>query len=485
MKKILGSLLLIIVLWLGTTAVIGNKTKSEWEKSIEKTNKIYLQHGIQFKIREYQKSFFESTATIEIIAIDKELESAISQSYGITLPIVSKYQIEHGPLFFRNGFGLGVSKIHQDMEINSIFNKEIQEKFVKKSMLTSNVIVSFSKIANYDVKSDAVDIEDGAKKFHIDPFNIVGESHIETLIGDIQMNLPLVSFVENEKQMKMESIVMDAKIDELLEESLGMGKIDLTMKRFYLTDKESGDIDVQPTIHIESQKDGEKTFSSLVETEIKFNKVTAQHSLSEIEKLVGNIKVNGLGVKGVKAYQESMQGIEQKQATLMIELQKNPKKREENYAKLVQLQKEIRTKLFSSLKDMLFKDKTSINYRFDVQTKDKKESRGDILLGYTGDIDFNQTAKQISQKIGADVFKLFKLEVDISVDKNHIKSLPNGEELIKQLQTPMAQNMIIDENNSYIIKGHLANQELILNDNNLTNTILPLLKMFTQMGMAQ
>ena len=485
MKKILGTLLLIIVLWLGATAVIGDKTKDELEKNIEKTNKIYIQHGIQFKIIEYQKSFFNSTAIIETRVIDKELESAISQTYGVTLPIVLKYQIEHGPLFFSNGFGIGVSKIHQDMEINSIFNKEIQEKFVKKSTITSNVIISFSKIANYDVKSDAVDVEDGAKKFHIDPFSITGESHIETLIGDMQMNLPLVSFVENEKQMKMESIVMDAKIDELLEESLGMGKIDLTMKRFYLTDKESGDIDVQPTIHIESQKDGEKTFSSLIETEIKFNKITAQQTLSKIEKIMGKIKVNGLGVKGMKAYQDSMQELEQKQATLMIELQKNPKKQKENYAKLVQLQEEILTQLFASLKDMLFKDKTSIDYTFNIQTKDKKESHGDILLGYTGDIDFNQTAKKIRQKIGADTFKLFKLEVDISVAKSHIKSLPNGEELIQQLQTPMAQNMIADKNDSYIIKGHLANQELILNDNNLTNTILPLLKMFTQMGMAQ
>ena len=485
MKKILGSLLLIIVLWLGTTAVIGNKTKSELEKSIERGNRLYLQHGLQFKIREYQKSFFESTATIEIMAIDKELESAISQTYGLTFPIVSEYHIEHGPLFFSNGFGVGVSKIHQEMEINSIFNKEIQEKFVKKSMLTSNIIVSFSKIANYEVKSDAIDIKDGAKKIHIDPLSIIGENHIETLIGDMQMNLPLLSFEESDKKMKIKSMVIDAKIDELVENSLGMGTINLSAQQFYLVDKENGEIDVQPTFHIESQKDGEKTFSSLLEMQIKFNKVTAQHSLSEIKKMVGKIKVNGLGVKGVKAYQESMQGIEQKQATLMIELQKNPKKREENYAKLVQLQKEIRTKLFSSLKDMLFKDKTSINYGFDVQTKDKKESHGDILLGYTGDIDFNQTAKQIRQKIGADVFKLFKLEVDIRVDKKHIKSLPNGEELIKQLQTPMAQNMIVDKNNSYTIKGHLANQELILNDNNLTNTILPLLKMFTQMGIAQ
>ena len=133
---------------------------------------------------------------------------------------------------------------------------------------------------------------------------------------------------------------------------------------------------------------------------------------------------------------------------------------------------------------MLYKDKTSIDYRFDVQTKDKKESHGDILLGYTGEIDFSQPVERVSQKIASDIFSLFKLEVDINMNKNHIKSLPNGEELIKQLQAPMAQSMISSKNDSYIIKGYLANQELILNDNNLTNTVLPLLKMFSQMGRA-
>lgn len=485
MKKILGTLLLVVILWLSATAIIGSKTQSELEKKIENINRTYLQHGIQFKITEYQKSFFSSMATIEMTAIDKELESAISQTYGVVFPIVSAYQIEHGPLFFSNGLGVGISKIHQEMEVSSIFNEEIKKSFVKKSMITSDVIISFSKMAHYDIQSDAIEIAEDAKKLHIDPFTITGESHIETLVGDVQMKIPLVSFAEDDKKISIESTLLDSHIDELLEKSLGMGTINLSIERLYIGDKENGEIDIQPTFHIESQKDGEKTFGSLLEMQIKFNKTTAKHGLSEIEQLVGKVKMSGLGIKGVTRYQESMQEIQQKQASIMLELQKNPKKQEENYAKLVELQKEIGTKLFASLKDTLFKDKTSINYAFNIQTKDKKESRGDILLGYTGDIDFNQTVEQIRKKIGADMFNLFKLEVDIRVDENHIKSLPNGKELLQQLQTPMAQNMITHKNEKYTIKGHLKNQELVVNDNNLTNTILPMLKMLTQVGMAQ
>ena len=75
--------------------------------------------------------------------------------------------------------------------------------------------------------------------------------------------------------------------------------------------------------------------------------------------------------------------------------------------------------------------------------------------------------------------------MDISVDETHILALPNGDEFLQQLQLPMLQTMIKHKNKKYEIKGHLKNQELILNDENLTNTVLPLLKMFSQLNMSK
>ncbi len=485
MKKILSGILLIIILWATTTAVIGKKTEQEIEKIVEKTNKIYAEQGIKIDIEEYQNSFFSAVATVKIDMLDSELKKIASKEYGLLFPIKTEYQIEHGPLFFKNGVGLGLSRIYQEIEVSSLFNQEVKKRFSKKSVMRSKTLVSFFQIASYHLLGERIETEEGSKKLDIAPFEIRGESSLEDFSGEMQMVMPLISFMEDDKKVKIESMLLDVNMDKMVSDSLAMGKIDLSMKRFYLSDKENGGIDIFPTVHILSQKDGEKTFSSMMELNMDFNNSTTQPSLSDIEKLNLMLKVDGIGIKGMQEYQEAMQKVQEKQAKVMVNLQKNPNNKEENYQKLVELQEEMGVHLLDSLKDILFKDKTSITYSFKAQTKDKKESHGDILLGYTGDIDFTKTAQEIGQSINANMFTLFKLEMDIAIAQSHIQTLPNGDEFLKQLQSPMSQSMVKHQNNYYSIKGYLKNQELILNDENLTNTVLPLLKMLSQLGMAQ
>jgi len=485
MKRILGSLALIIVLWLGSTAVIGNKTKSELDRGIEKSNKEYAKHGIELNILEYEQSFFTSGLKLEVKILDKELEKMITDNYGLIFPLISQYDIEHGPLFFKNGLGVGLSRVYQELEISSLFRKEIQEKFSKKSMIASKSVVSFSKIADYSILSEAIEIKDENSKIDISPFEIRGETHLDTLVGETQIVLPLFSFLENEKKLMIESMQIDVKIDDSLSPSLAMGDIDLSIKKLYISDKENGEIELYPTLSIVSKKDSDKTFGSNIEMQIDVGKSTTQKSLAEIEKLFFNIKMDGIGIKGMEKYQTITKKMEQKQATIMIDIQKNPENQEENYAKLVKLQEEMSAGILDTLKDMIFKNKSAISYSFMGQTKDKKDSHGDISLKYIGDINFSKTAQEISQEINTNLFNLFELEIDINVDEKHISTLPDGDEFLKQLQAPMTQTMVNHQNQKYIIKGHLKNQELILNDNNLTNTVLPLLKMLTQMGMSK
>jgi len=49
--------------------------------------------------------------------------------------------------------------------------------------------------------------------------------------------------------------------------------------------------------------------------------------------------------------------------------------------------------------------------------------------------------------------------------------------LKQQLQMGVAQGFIKENNDSYALNGYYKNKELIVNDNNLTSTILPLLMM--------
>lgn len=485
MKKLLTAVLLIPAIWLGSTAFIGSKTQNEFNKNIVKINKLYAQHGVEFNITDYKKTFFDSVATLRINIVNKELKDSISKLYDLQFPINTEYHIEHGPILFQNGFDFGLSKISQNIEINSLFNKEMKEQFTKKSQITSQTVVSFSQIANYNVKGESIEMVKGKQKINIEPFTINGKTDIKNFLGKTKIVIPKISVIEDDKMLMIKSLNVDMDMNELLLDSLTMGTIDFGAKKVHLSDKENGALEFVPTVHIISKRDTEKTFSSKAEMTIDLNDTTAKKSLSDLDKIVLTIDVQGVGTEGMKQYQESIEKIQKKQAEIVIDLQKNPSNKEENYQKLAEVQQELGTALFSSLKDMLFKDKTLLSYSFKVETKDKKESQGEVLLGYTGDIDFTQTSKQIQQKIGADLFNLFKLKVDIKLNENHIKALPNGNELLTQLQNPMSQSMVKYQNENYIIKGHLQNRELIVNDENLTNTVLPLLQMLTQASVAQ
>jgi len=73
---------------------------------------------------------------------------------------------------------------------------------------------------------------------------------------------------------------------------------------------------------------------------------------------------------------------------------------------------------------------------------------------------------------------LINLKVNISLNKKHLPLLPIPM-LKQQIQMGVAQGFVKENNSSYILDGYYKNRELMVNDNNLTSTILPLLMMLT------
>jgi len=77
---------------------------------------------------------------------------------------------------------------------------------------------------------------------------------------------------------------------------------------------------------------------------------------------------------------------------------------------------------------------------------------------------------------------MISLNVDLGLDAEHLKGLPNAETLTQQIQMAVAQGFVKEENGKFILNGYYKNQELMVNDNNLTATVLPFLMMATKGG---
>jgi len=76
------------------------------------------------------------------------------------------------------------------------------------------------------------------------------------------------------------------------------------------------------------------------------------------------------------------------------------------------------------------------------------------------------------------MLSLIRLNVDIELNKKHIKLLPVPM-LKQQLQMGVAQGFVKENNSSFSLNGYYKDKQLMVNDNNLTATVLPLLMMLT------
>jgi hypothetical protein len=182
-------------------------------------------------------------------------------------------------------------------------------------------------------------------------------------------------------------------------------------------------------------------------------------------------------------FQKASQEMQEAQAKLISKMQvSHPDDFQVLFSKLKTIQNEMFHKVMTALNTLLVKDKTSVAYLLEVQTKDLKETKAKIKALYTGDIKFEGSIEELTKKVQRNVLNILDLDLKVALDKSHLKSLPNRKTLEQQIQMGLVQGFIKEKNKKYILNASYQNQELMVNDNNLTATILPFLLMATQAG---
>jgi len=491
MSKIVGSIIAAVALWAGTTAFIGSQMEENLQKQINNTNKLYADKGIQYKINNYQKSFFESTAKVEVEIVDPTLLEMAKET--VKLPLVIEYNIEHGPLFFKNGLGFGAAKVHQELPISSLLTDEAKKEFlslIKEDItITSDMIVSFLNNAHYKASTNEVKINRDEKKFHITPLEVHGDINLETLKGDSDIHIASLEFKEENSQngLTLNNLLMKINIEEFIEKTLMVGSMDISVENLTIKDDSNpqlSNINMATDIHMVTQKDSPNTISTKIEGSVDLKDTKLPDNFPNLKTIHANMNMQGIGTKGMLEFQHATQEMQKSQSDLITKMQSNPSEEEMQkiFKELGTLQETMMRNIVHSLNTLLVKDKTLIAYGLEIETKEKKKSNASIEIGYTGNMDFNGSIEEIVMRAQQQVLNMISLDVDIGLDAEHIKSLPDAQSAIQQIQMAVAQGFAKEENGKYILKGYYKNQELIVNDNNLTASILPLLMMATQGG---
>ncbi|RUM70176.1 MAG: hypothetical protein DSZ07_02990 [Sulfurovum sp.] len=486
MKKFLLILTSTIALWAFLTFIIGNQTQEELQNYINKSNKLYANNGIQLKLKNYKKSFFNSTAEIEINFLDPKIVKVLKKEYA--LPLKMNYIIEHGPLFFQNGLGVGLSKIHNELLLSSLFKEDAKKEFlslVKGDInLKTEMALSFSKKLNYKIESDEVTVKKDKKTLHISPLIVEGASDIETFKGDGTIKVAKLELKEDNSNngIELTNLLVDMKIDEIFKESLLFGDFKFSVEKMIVKDEMNQnlkDINIALDGTMSNKRVSKDTMNSSFTGAINLANTQLPKEFKELESVNISMKMKELGVEGMSEFQQIAQDMQKEQNNLIHKLQtQKPEEMKATFKELENLEEKVVTKLIYSLNKLLVKDKTTISYGININTKDKQTSEAFLEIGYAGDIEFKGKIEELIRKMKAQLFSLINLKVNISLNKKHLPLLPIPM-LKQQIQMGVAQGFVKENNSSYILDGYYKNRELMVNDNNLTSTVLPLLMMLT------
>jgi hypothetical protein len=491
MKKIVSSIIAAVAIWAGTTAYVGSQMEKNLQNQIDNSNKLYASNGIAYKMNNYEKSFLNSKAEIEVNFTDPAILELIQGS--IKLPMIVKYDIEHGPLFFKNGLGFGAAKAHQEILLSSLLTEEAKKEFLTlikdDIMITSDMDISFTKNAAYTISTNEVNINDDGKSFHMTPLAMKGNHNLETYKGDAKLNIASLKFQEEGTQngLTLQNLDLNIDIDEFIEKAFMLGTIDLSIENLTIkddSDPQLENVNIATNLHIVTKKDSDTTISTKLDGDIDFKDTKLPVNLPNLKNIHAKMNMNHIGIEGMLEFQKASKEMQEAQSQIFTKMQSKPT--EEELEKIFEefgtLQQNMMGKIVHSLNTLLVKDKSLIEYGLKLETKDSKKSNANIKIGYTGDIKFDGSIEDIAIKVQQQALDLVNLDVKIGLDAEHIKSSPNAETLKMQIQMGVAQGFIKEENGKYILNGYYKNQELMVNDNNLTATILPFLMMATQGG---
>jgi len=489
MKKTLGALSFAAVAWLGSTAYIGSNIESQSEKLLGSMQEKYKKMGLDLKIEIKDKSFFTSKAVMTLNYKDKSMSELVGAIYN--LPMQMDYEIEHGPVFFKNGVGVGLIRMHGDKSIISFLNEDLlddiklsKEDLVMKSTsvidfsnhMVSNMTISALKYNdNYDM---SIDVSEMKGHFDFD---------LDTMEGTAKLETPLIK-VYNPKQptkdfVMVKDTTLNVNIDKFISDNIYLGGFTLQNKEITLAfshlSKEPlvflGDIDIQ------IEEDSDKNIKVLY-------KVDAEHLKGKIpeeafpiafdpKKVSFDLIVEGLSVKGLEAFQQYTIEIQKKTQELIEKLSAaDSESRTLAFADLGAFQQEMQTKMIDLGQDIFTPKKGKISLNLNIEDENKKNHHANVSLAYIGE-KLTGSMDEIMETFMLKAFESFKAKIDVSIEKSLItdfqKSLNSREQeqIGMGLMMGKAQGIIVEKDGAYKVNADYGPNKLILNNKDMSEMI--------------
>ena len=468
-KKILGSLVGVSALWLGGTAYISSNAQSYLDAYVKKTNALYESNGMQLSVENFEKGFFSSQAELLIDFTNPEMKKLVSKS--LKLPLKFKYDIENGPLLFKNGLALGLSRISDRHKINDylVDNSEFKKSLKNELILKSIIRVDFTKNAHFDASLSEIVIEADGETLKTAPLLLDGKMNLQSFKGDIDLKTEAMYFTHKDDFFKANNLAMHGEIREFYDNGFYLGdfKFDvgeintkgLDLPFSFEKAQLSFDVDISKhkneTVNMDFKLEGNSGASKLPDAYAFLKKASLNYSLK------------GMKLDGLLAFQDFTKALQIKQADIVSRLispttgQMDMKV----YGELEAMQDETKYGMIGLLPSILKKDSSAFDLAINLEDKANKKSTLALNIDYVGDIAFPKDAKEIEKTFQKELLNLLSLDMNVKLEKDYIANLPAQlqQELAGELQMGAMLGIVKENNSSFSFEANLKPNMLKVN----------------------
>lgn len=475
--NIIGSVVVASALWLGGTAYISSNTESYLNTYITKSNKLYQANGMHMSVEHFEEGFFSSTAKMKIDFKEQGIREIISKIF--TLPIEIDYKIENGPLFFKDGLGLGTSRTSMVINFSDyLVDKEAFKKIIKDDIkLTFNTNIGFSNNATFSAKTNKITVNVEGDEAHISPLKIEGDMNIETFQGQMKMFVDSVVAENQTDSIKAKNIVLDADIKKFYDNGFYLGDFVFSVAYLDMKDEllpfELKGAKIAVDMNIDENKDKD------IDMQFKFHADVGESKLPEaysyLKKVSFNYALNGAKLEGLLAFQDFTKQLQAKQQAIMSRLQL-PITGELDMKVLAELEKmqvETEEGMMVLLAGLVKKESTNFDVEMKMTDKEEKSSNLKMNIGYVGDEVLPTSAKALTEKFKKELFDLLSINFEIKLEKDYINNLPVEfqQSLSGQLQMGSMFGIVKETNSSFSLDMNYKPKTLMINGQDRTEML--------------
>jgi len=483
-KKIIGSIILASTLWAGMTAYISSNTEEYLKNYITKTNTLYNNNGMTVSLLSFDKDFLSSNAKISIDFIDPNMRKELQNI--LKLPMVMDYNIENGPLFFKDGFSIGASKVNSSVNVNDLLvNKEDIKTFIKDDIVVNtSMLVGFNNQASYTGESNTIVANIDEDIFTISPLKLNGEMNMKTFIGNFKVLISSISGkLENKGKIKLEELTLNTNITKFFDNGFYLGDFDFTIDKFNVRNpnfpQEIKNASVNVAMNIDQNSSDLVNMNFGIKLKVGETELPKEYDF--LKKFTVNYGIDGAKLKGLLAFQDVVKDIQTDQQAILEKLT-HATTDDEKMAIFDEMQKSqeaLEDKLVLLVSDFLVKEKTTLNVETIITDKSDIDSNAKFNVTYIGDETLPKTAKELSEKFKQELLNWVKLNINVEVQKSLVDKLPK--ELQQQLAMAMMTGMLKDNNSSYSFDANYVPKKLTVNGEDKSDMLM-LVEMGLQSG---